>query len=142
MRSVRRGTSYLVGMAAVLVMALVSAVPAGATTSTWTLEDIGQKICLGPTGWPNTYVFAPVTGTWDTPIRTGIRNLPAGSIDHGGDVLPPGSNHGNHINGWIFVSFAPAPAGDHVAEVWASDGEVTQTAPVLLRYGQKSYGCW
>ncbi|QFG24932.1 DUF5980 family protein [Actinomadura sp. WMMB 499] len=141
MKSARNSARIVVGMLAVLAMSLIGAAPASAESPTWTLQDIGQKVCVSTGGWDGTYVFAPVSGTWTTPITTGIRNLPPGSSDLGGSVLPPGSNDENTINGFVGVSFAPAPAGDYVAEVWASDGTVTQTAPVLLRYGAP-YACW
>lgn len=140
MRSVRHTAKVVLVALAVLVTPLFGAAPSAAQTPTWTLQDIGQKVCVSTGGWDGTYVFAPVSGTWTTTITTGIRNLPPGSSGQG-SVLPPGSNDEHTINGWIQVSFAPAPAGDYVAEIWASDGAVTQTAPVLLRYGQP-YACW
>jgi hypothetical protein len=138
MRSVRHGISFVVGMLAVLVMGL-AAVPAGATTSTWTLNDIGQKFCV-PGGGTQSYLLVQVSGTWTTPLKYGVRKLPPGSSSTVG-TIQPGSNDTHIINGFIGVTYAAAPVGDYHAEVWATDGKVTQTAPVLLRYGA-GYACW
>lgn len=149
MRSLQRGTGLALSMVALLMLTLVGTAPAAAATpttptatATWTLQDIDQKICLTPgSPFPHTYVLAPVVGTWSNTITTGIRNFPPGSIENGSSTFPPGSHDGSYINGFIGVSIAGAPAGDHIAEVWASDGTVTQTVPVLLRY-KENYNCW
>lgn len=140
MRSIRRGVRLTLGVLAAVVLVFTSAAPASAAT--WTLEDIGQGICLRPaSGHPNTYVLAPVVGTWSSTITTGIRNFPPGSYSNGGSSFPPGSHDGSYINGFVHVSIAPAPEGDHLGEVWATDGTVTQAVPVLLRYSYQT-NCW
>lgn len=149
MRSLQRGTRLALGLVAALALTLIGAAPAIAappatptTTVTWTLQDLDQKICLEPgASFPHTYVVAPVVGTWSSTITTGIRNFPPGSVEHGSATFPPGSHDGSYINGFVGVSIAGAPAGDHIAQVWASDGTVTQTVPVLLRY-KENYNCW
>ncbi|OLF12723.1 hypothetical protein BLA60_05440 [Actinophytocola xinjiangensis] len=148
MRSIRRGVRLTLGMLAAALLVLTSTAPASAatatatTTATWTLEDYGQGICLQPGGGhPSAYVLAPVTGTWTTTITTGIRNFPPGTTSTGGTTFPPGSHDGSYINGYVQVSIAPAPEGDHIGEVWATDGTETQTVPVLLRYSYET-NCW
>lgn len=130
----------VMGLVAALVLMLVGVAPASAAT--WTLQDVGQKICLRPgSPFPGTYVLAPVVGAWSSTITTGIRNFPVGSVSNGSTSLPPGSHDGSYINGFVGVSIAAAPAGDHIGEVWASDGTVTQAVPVLLRYDDR-VNCW
>ncbi|TDD63818.1 hypothetical protein E1293_42395 [Actinomadura darangshiensis] len=129
----------MIGMVAVLVIGLAVAAPAVATTSTWSLNDIGQKFCV-PQNGTKSYLLVQVSGTWTSTITYGVRNLPPGSSGTVG-TIPPGSNDTSTINGFIGVTYAAAPVGDYHAEVWATDGDTTQTTPVLLRYGTGS-ACW
>lgn len=146
MRSIRRGGRPTLGVVAALVLTLFAATPATAATTamaTWTLQDVDQKICLRPgESRPNVpgYVLTPVNGTWSSTITTGISNFPPGSFSDGGTTFPPGSHDGTYVNGFRHVSIGPAAAGDYHAEVWATDGTVTQTVPVLLRYTDG--WCW
>jgi hypothetical protein len=141
-KPIHRGVKIMSSAAAALALTLVSVTPAAAAPPTWTLQDIGQKICLKPDSpFPGTYVLAPVVGTWSSTITTGIRNFPPGSTSNGSTTFPPGSHDGSYINGFIGVSIAAAPAGDHIGEVWATDGTVTQSVPVLLRYDDRT-NCW
>jgi hypothetical protein len=154
MRSIQRGGRLALVVAPAVLSALLSAAPATAAAATatataataaatWTLQDVDQRICLRPgesQPHTNTYVFTPVTGTWSSTITTGIRNFPPGSHSDGGTPFPPGSHDGSYVNGFRHVSIAPAAAGDYQAEVWATDGTVTQAVPVLLRYTDG--WCW
>lgn len=135
MRSTHRAVRLALGLVAGLTLMLTSTVPASAATAagTWTLRGAGQRICLDAgSGHPGTYFLAPVTGTWSRTITTGIRNLPAGSSSRGGTVLAPGSNDGSSVNGFVQVTIKPAPPALYTAEVWASDGIVTQAVPVRI----------
>ncbi|WP_399885443.1 DUF5980 family protein [Streptomyces sp. BBFR51] len=146
MKTSHQGAGLLVGLASALALTVVGAAPASAaapapgsaSASTWTLEAEGQRICVDPEhGWPWTYAFSPVSGTWSTPIQTGVRNLPPGSSSAGGSTIPPGTNERRPdgalvINGFLDLRIAPAPAGEYVAEVWATDGTETQTDPLLI----------
>jgi hypothetical protein len=147
MKTRHRGVGLLLGLLSALTLTLVSTSPASASASasTWTLEAEGQRICVGPEyGWPNTYAFAAVSGSWSTPIQVGVRNLPPGSSSLGGSTIPPGTNErdpddgGLVVNGFVGLSLAPAPAGEYHAEIWATDGKQTQTDDLLLDY---KYGC-
>jgi Family of unknown function (DUF5980) len=137
MKTSRRGAGLLLGLFSALALMLVGGAPASASASTWTLEAEGQRICVSPTyGWPSTYAFAPVSGTWSSPIQTGIRNLPPGSSGMGG-TINPGTNERTPdgalvVNAFLWLSIAPAPAGEYTAEVWATDGEHTETDPLLI----------
>ncbi len=141
MKTSHRGVGLLLGLFSALTLTLVSTAPASASasTSTWTLEAEGQQICVSPNyGWPNTYAFAPVSGSWSTAIKVGVRDLPPGSSSPGGSTIPPGTNEpdpddgGLVVNGFVGLSIAPAPAGEYVAEIWATDGKQTQTDPLLI----------
>lgn len=133
MTSPQRAAGLLVGLVAACVPALIGASPAAAAS--WTLQDVQQQICVDPEfGHPATYVLAPVVGSWSTSITTGVRKLPPGSSSAGGSTLPPGSNDGSSVNGFVQLSLAPAPAGVYVSEVWASDGTETQAVPVRITF--------
>ncbi|MCS7480142.1 DUF5980 family protein [Umezawaea endophytica] len=126
----------MLAVLAALALALLGNAPsaiADGANPTWTLRDIGQRMCVNSgSGHSGTYFFVPVFGTWSTPIKSGIRDLPAGSTGEDGTPLPPGSNHGNTIIAFVLVSIAPTPVGVYTPEVWASDGVVTQAVPVTI----------
>ncbi|SEG97795.1 hypothetical protein SAMN05444920_11162 [Nonomuraea solani] len=127
--TLQRAAGLLLGLALVLVGVL----PTPAAATTWELRDVEQRMCVtSDFGHPNTYFVAPVFGSWTTTIRTGIQKMPPGSSSLGGSVIPPGSNYGSVIIGFVHISIAPAPVGVYIAEVWASDGVVTQTVPVRI----------
>ncbi|MFB9252781.1 DUF5980 family protein [Sphaerisporangium melleum] len=145
MRAAHRVGRLALGLAAGLTLTLSGALPASAAstaradassahaTETWTIRDVQQRICVSPTyGHPGAYFLVPVNGTWSTTLTTGIRNLPPGSTSVGGTPIPPGSNYGNTVNGFVQISIAPLPAGVYTAEIWASDGTVTRTAPATI----------
>ncbi|GII77579.1 hypothetical protein Sru01_25610 [Sphaerisporangium rufum] len=143
MRSTERILRLLLGVAAGLVLALAGALPAGAATktasSTWTLLDIGQRICVSPQyGHPGTYFLVPMSGSWTTTLSTGIKNLPPGSTSVGGNPILPGSNHDGTILALVQVTVAPAPVGVYTPDLWVSDGTETQTVPVTIEFRQ---GC-
>jgi hypothetical protein len=120
-----------------LILAVVAAPPAAATT--WTLEPIPQRICVDPDfGHPGTYFIGSVSGSWSKTITTGLRDLPPGSVSLGSSVLPPGSHENppgsKIINVFSGLRIAPAPAGEHVSELWATDGEETQAMPVRIGF--------
>jgi hypothetical protein len=143
MGSTRRSVRLLLGPAAALALMLIGsapapAAPAGDAKPTWTLRDIGQTTCVtSSSGHPGTYFLAPVFGTWSTTITTGMRNLPPGSTSVGGTPIPPGSNNGNTILGFVQISIAPAPVGVYTPEVWASDGTTTQAVPVTVKVQER-----
>ncbi|MEW9533425.1 DUF5980 family protein [Microbispora sp. NPDC049125] len=131
MRSTHRAVRSAIGVTTGLALALSGALPASAAT--WTLRDVNQRICVAAQyGHPGTYFLAPVVGSWSTTITTGVRNLPPGSSSVGGTPIPPGSNYGTNVNGFVQVTIAPAPVGEYSAEVWASDGAETQSVPVAI----------
>jgi hypothetical protein len=139
MRSIRRAVRLLLGVTAGLALTLSGALPASAATTeaTWELRGDGQRMCA-PGGHPSTYFLGPVYGKWENKITLGIRNLPPGSYSNGG-AISPGENYGNAVLGFVHVSIAPAPPAVYVAELWASDGVVEQTA--LIRINMRE-DCW
>ncbi|GAB3465255.1 DUF5980 family protein [Actinophytocola sediminis] len=141
MRSIRRGVRRSLTMVAALLLTLVSVTPAAAAPPTWKLADYLQQVCLRPDQPRETYFFSQVNGTWENTITTGIRDFPPGSVAEQTTTFPPGSHHEDYVNGFMWVAIAAAPEGDHYGEIWATDGVVTQTAPVLLRYSTKT-NCW
>ncbi|MDT0270043.1 DUF5980 family protein [Streptomyces sp. DSM 44915] len=139
MKPRHRGTGLLLALLSALTLTLLGTAPASASASTWTLEAEGQRICANPTyGWHGAYVFAPVSGSWSNPIQVGVSDLPPGSSSEGGSTIPPGTNErdpvdgGLVVNGFVGLSIAPAPAGEYVAEIWATDGTRTQTDTLLI----------
>lgn len=128
---------YMAAIAASLALALAGAAPAAATT--WTLEPIEQRICVDPEfGHPGTYFIGSVSGSWSATITTGLRNLPPGSVSLGSSVLPPGSHQNppgvKIINVFSGLRIGPAPAGEYVSELWATDGRQTQAMPVRIGF--------
>ncbi|MDT0394415.1 MULTISPECIES: DUF5980 family protein [Streptomyces] len=145
MKARQRAAGLVLGLSSTLALGLTGASPASAS-ATWTLEAEGQRICVeAGYGWPNTYAFAPVSGTWSAPIRTGVRGLPPGSTSQGGSTIAPGTNerdpvdHGLVVNGWLQLSIAAAQAGEYTAEIWATDGTETQTDSLLIVFKDECY---
>lgn len=144
MKTRHRGAGLLLGLSSALTLSLLGATPASASASTWTLEAEGQQICV-PGGLSFTYALAPVSGTWSSPIETGIRGLPPHSYSLGGDTIAPGTNErdpvdgGLTVNGWVFMSLGAAPVGEYTAEIYATDGKRTQTDSLRIVYKER---CW
>ncbi|WP_461119256.1 DUF5980 family protein [Saccharothrix stipae] len=119
--------------------AVASARPAS-QTHTWHLENFGapQRMCVqyGPDGriHQSYFIFA-VTGNWSTDLDFGMRDLPPGwtATEY---HIPPGSNYPDPddgavtINGFILVAgSATVPLAKYRAQIWVSDGTVTETHP-------------
>jgi hypothetical protein len=145
-RSNRPAIKLALGVAAGLALTLPASLPAAAaapadtrssSAATWTLLQFNQQVCSQPGGWPGTYVLATLKGSWSKTVRTGIRNLPPGSSSLGGSSIPPGSNDGERVLSLIHLSIAPTPVGVYHAEVWASDGKVTQTDSVTINVRER-----
>ena len=144
MKSTRRIVRLALGVATGVALALSGALPASAatteatafsseTTDTWTVQDINQRICVtSRSGHPSTYFLVPVYGSWSTTLTTGIRNLPPGATSSGGTPISPGSNYGPTVLGFVQLSVPPLPVGVYAAEVWASDGTETHSAPATI----------
>ncbi|MBU6534616.1 DUF5980 family protein [Streptomyces sp. NPDC057245] len=146
-----RKAGLLVGLASVIALPLVGAAPASAaptaaappdsatTSATWSLLQGHNQYCARPNRVTRTYAIGAVEGTWSSPITAGLRNLPPGSTSDGVATLAPGTNErdpddgGLAINIWLQLSIAPAPPGTYSAEVYATDGKVTDTAPVTIK---------
>ncbi|MDT0441711.1 DUF5980 family protein [Streptomyces johnsoniae] len=144
MNATRRAAGILSGLLAASMLTLVGATPASAA-ATWTLVDYPghpQRICVHPErGWPRTYVGLPISGYWDTRIDGEVRNLPPGSYSNGGAVHPGDWDEDRQkFIGLVHVSIAPTPVGEYVAELWASDGTDTQTAPVVISVKEDCLG--
>ncbi|MEU8707651.1 DUF5980 family protein [Streptomyces sp. NPDC048565] len=135
MRSAHRGAGLLFALSAACVMTLSGTVQASAAdpTATWTLSQTEQRICVAPErGWPDTYYLASVTGSSESPIDHAIRELPSGSFSNGGTIHPGELNPSGKFLGFGHISIAPAPVGEYIAQLWASDGTSTQTAPLRI----------
>ncbi|MFI2374114.1 DUF5980 family protein [Streptomyces sp. NPDC018964] len=140
MKTSRRGAGLLLGLSSALTFSLLGASPASASTSTWTLEAEGQVRCVrGGFSW--TYALSPVSGSWSKPITTGIRNLPGkSSANLGRQIIPPGTNERDPadgslpVNGYVFFSLGLAPVGEYTAEIYATDGERTETDQLKIVY--------
>lgn len=136
-----RALRHMATVATTLALAVAGAPPAAATT--WTLEPIPQRICVDPDfGHPGAYFIGSISGSWSKTITTGLRDLPDGSYSPGSSTLPPGSHHNppgsKIINVFAGVHIGPAPAGEHVSELWATDGGQTQSMPVRIAFQE---GC-
>jgi Family of unknown function (DUF5980) len=124
------------GLATALTLAGASTAAAD-TEPTWTLRDLGQRMCVtSDFGHPGAYFLLPIHGEWSSPLRTGMRGLPPGTTVVGSPTFPPGS-HDEGILGGVHISIAPAPVGVYQAEVWASDGEVTQAVPATINVKER-----
>jgi hypothetical protein len=144
-RSKRRAVTLALGLATGLALTLPALSAAATadtrsssatTAATWTLRQLDQQVCSQPGGLLGTYVMTVVEGRWSTAIKTGIRNLPPGSSSLGGSTLPPNSSDENDV-GIVHLSIAPTPVGVYHAEVWVSDGKVTQTDPVTINVRER-----
>ncbi|HEX7305473.1 DUF5980 family protein [Lentzea sp.] len=133
-----RARKSVTATAAGLALA-VGAAPAAAAT--WTLEDLEQRICVDPEyGHAGAYFLGSVSGSWSRTITTGLSDLPPGSVFKGSSVLPP-SSHENPpgakmVNVFAGVAIGPAPAGEYVARLWATDGSSTQSQPVRIVFDE------
>lgn len=105
--------------------------------ATWTLVDDHQSICyFFPQGTADTnYYGVWIQGRWTRPIAVGVSHLPAGAQTWTFSApIPPGSSDG--IGGLADVAVqlpATTPPGSYTARLWASDGTVTETVPVVLQ---------
>ncbi len=135
----RRGAGMLLGLSSALTLSFLGASPASASSATWSLEAQGQVKCV-PGGYSFTWTEAPVSGSWSTDIKVGIRNLPGqGSQELGGSTIAPGTNEPGpdgelKVNGYVFMSLGSAPLGDYTAEIYATDGTHTETDTLTLAY--------
>ncbi|MEV8441881.1 DUF5980 family protein [Actinosynnema sp. NPDC051121] len=119
---------------------VVASAQAASRTHTWHLEDFGapQRMCVqyGPEGRTHqSYFIFAVTGNWSRHLDFGMRDLPPGwtaTESH----IPPGSNYPDPddgsvtINGFILVQgSATVSLATYRAQIWVSDGTVTETQP-------------
>ncbi|MYR74342.1 MULTISPECIES: DUF5980 family protein [unclassified Streptomyces] len=135
MTSIHRGAGLLFALATAFALVPAGAAQASAADSaaTWTLNPGNQRICVTPEhGWPQTYFLASVTGSTAEVIETRIQKLPPGSSSQGGRIYPDELNRTGTFVGFVHVSIAPTPVGEYAAELRASDGTATQTAPVTI----------
>ncbi|MEO3805470.1 DUF5980 family protein [Nonomuraea sp. B1E8] len=135
MRTIRRSARLALGVTAGAALALSGTTPASA--STWELMHSHQQICVQTNHDRSTYLIAAVVGSWTKTIQMGMKNLPAGSTSEGSPI-PPGSNYtdpedgSTTINGWIWLTIPPLPAGAYESWLTASDGTQTQSNPVTI----------
>ena len=60
----------------------------------------------------------------------------------GGGVLDTAgepADGGLTVNGYVFMSLGLAPIGEYTAEIYATDGERTETDPLKIVYKER---CW
>jgi hypothetical protein len=136
-----RSVLTLVALLASSLVGPVAVASAEATSQaqTWHLQNGGnpQRMCVrhsagGGDHW--SYLIFAVTGNWSTNLDYGMRDLPPGWTATEAH-LPPGSNYpdpddgGITINGWLEVEGpVSVPIGVYQAEIWVSDGTVTETS--------------
>lgn len=105
----------------------------GAASSTWTLVDWQQRLCATPNDPRLLYFFVGLEGTWSVPITAGYTGMPAGTdVLYDPWTVEPGSADGHHVQVWAVFRLSGAPLGRHVPSIWATDGIVTQSVPVIL----------
>lgn len=145
MRVMPRIAGSVFALVSVLLLSLVgSTVVASAQaaphTRTWQLKDYGapHRMCVqyGPEGRTHqSYFIFSVIGSWSTDLDFGMRDLPPGWTATQGRI-PPGSNHPDpddgsvRVNGFTLVQgSATVPLATYRAQIWVSDGTVTETHP-------------
>jgi hypothetical protein len=113
----------------------VSAAPAATTKdtpTTWTLLDLGQRLCASPNDPRVLYYFVVLDGTWSVPITAGYTGMPDGTDVFSPLTAQPGSGDGHHVQIWAAFRLSGATPGRYVPNLWATDGAVTQSVPVIL----------
>ncbi len=115
-----------------LLMATFAAAAAPASASTWTLRDLGQRICVDSVYGRSTYFLVSVDGTWSSTIGATIHDLPPGSTTSGTSPIPPGSNSSGTVQTAVGVSIPPTPVGVYTARLQATDGTDTQNVPLTV----------
>ncbi|WP_159079156.1 DUF5980 family protein [Plantactinospora sp. BC1] len=152
MRPTRSVLRLVIGVAAVLALALTGGSPAAAATSpsttgstvsaTWELVDYDpnrpQRICT-PSDFARAglYFLVSINGTWSTPITSGVANLPPGAAPTPNGFIPPGSSDRGRVLSAAPFSVASTPVGRYHSVLWASDGRVTQTVPVIIDFQER-----
>jgi hypothetical protein len=118
----------------------VASAQAASQTHTWDLKnyDAPHRMCVqyGPEGRTHhSYFIFAVTGSWSTDLAFGMRDLPPGWTAPENRIAP-GSNHPDpddgsvRINGFVPVQgSATVPLATYRAQIWVSDGTVTETHP-------------
>ncbi|MEQ4303092.1 DUF5980 family protein [Plantactinospora sp. B6F1] len=128
-------TAVATMMIALVGGAAASAAPAPTTTGTppsWTLVDVGQRLCATPDDPRTLYFFVVLDGTWSVPITASYTGMPAGTEVYSPLVAQPGSGDGHRVQIWAAFRLNGAPLGRYVPKLWAADGVVTQSVPVVL----------
>jgi hypothetical protein len=150
LRSTFGVTRLVLGLVTVLTLALVGSSSAAAaapsttatstSTATWQLLDVNQRVCIpaGVSWW--TYFGIIIDGEWSTPLETGARDLPAGTITDLPSLMPPGSGDGHVVQELIAITLPPLAMGVYQAELTASDGVETQSTPITIKV-QENWGC-
>jgi hypothetical protein len=145
MRVVFRIARSVLTLVPVLLLSLVgssvvASAQAASQTRTWHLRDFGapHRMCVqyGPEGRTHqSYFIFAVTGNWATDLDFGMRDLPPGWTATESRI-PPGSNYPDpedgsvRINGFTLVQgSATVPLATYRAQIWVSDGTVTETHP-------------
>lgn len=125
---------------AAMLLALVGGTPVAAapattatgTTSTWTLVNLPQRICATPDDPRALYYFVVLDGTWSSTITASYTGMPAGTEVYSPQTTPPGSGDGHIVQILAAFRLYGAPLGHYVPQLRATDGTVTQSAPVTL----------
>ncbi len=113
----------------------VSAAPATTTThtpSTWTLVDLPQRLCATPDDPRALYFFVVLDGTWSTSITVGYTGMPAGVEVYSPLTALPGSGDGHVVQILAAFRLSGVAPSRYVPQLWATDGAVTQSVPVVL----------
>ncbi len=134
---VRRSVRILIGILAVSgILASAFAGTAAATsarTARWTLEDYHQSACFS-SNVTDAYYGIYIDGRWRHPIDVGAANLPpGGTYTTSYAPIPPGSSNGEYSLAYVHVVLRSTQAlGTYTADMWASNGRITQSVPITL----------
>jgi hypothetical protein len=110
-----------------------TAAATSARTARWTLEDYQQSGCFS-SHVTDHYYGIYIDGTWRRSIYVGAANLPpGGTYDTTYAPIPPGSSNGEYTLAYVHVVLrSTQPLGTYTADMWASNGRVTQSVPITL----------
>jgi hypothetical protein len=104
--------------------------------ATWTLVDYHQNTCyFFPQGSAySNYYGIWIQGRWRHAIDVGASQLPTGAQTWTSYApIPPGSSDGIGSLAYVAIQLPPTtPVGTYGATLWASDGTVTESVPVVL----------
>jgi hypothetical protein len=134
---VRSSARILIGVLAVSAALAPTfsgtAAATSARTARWTLEDYEQSGCFS-SHVTDHYYGIYIDGKWRHSIYVGAAHLPPGATyDTSYAPIPPGSSTGEYTLAYVHVALRPTEQlGTYAADMWASNGRITQSVPITL----------